>query len=785
MTILVNLGLIFALIHLSSAVILNLNCSTSGSYDIDVNIFRWLRSAPTYFVVDGKRYNISDGSLYSNASYGGNGVDEFGNFQSMRYRYYVGKTVIDCSINTYDGNFMVFEQTFVTGVENSRSPSCTKDLACYQQTTGTFPSFFVEPGQVSELGYLNFGGSMLGNIETHTGSWNKTTDKLAGGMGGGPLAIFDKYGNTVVISPLDNYMSSSFWHENNPGGRVNWGVMGGVKSIPANYKQRFILIAASSINHAFEDLGEALKIVSGTGAKKNYYRQNDLTLNYLGYWTDDGAYYYYNPEAGKTFDQTLKDVYDYAKREKIPYRYLQIDSWWYYKGYGGAVKQWTSMPSVFPNGIEAVQQYTKWPIAAHNRHWSIDNVYAKQNGGEYDFVMAPLVSVPNDTRLWNDLMKNATKWGITMYEQDWLITTSLLSNALAEDLYLGDRWLTEMGNAAERYNITIQYCMSLPMHGLMSRKIPVVTQARVSADYLTRDDQWKIGVSSMFAHALGLAPSKDTLWTSKTQNGNPKYPKKQELWPALQIAVATLSMGPVGPGDMIGATNKDLLMRCCNMDGLILKPSKPATAMDLQIIKTAFPKVDGPEGQVWTSLSVIYGDKSTTFGILLAANMSNDFQVHPYQTQFPYQFTDSIVFPYNKPESAQPFNNRSPLKLSGCTSDNFCLYYLSPIIVVGQHAIAIYGEHDKFVPMSPQRITDIIYTENDMVLEVAGVASENVTISYLMDGQLKHITQVFSSSGTSMISLIQGKPIKMPVRYHNNWKPNNRPNGDNIFGRRK
>jgi hypothetical protein len=79
-------------------------------------------------------------------------------------------------------------------------------------------------------------------------SWNKTTDKLSDGMGGGPLAIFDKFGNTVVISPLDNYMSSSFWHENNPGGRVNWGVMGGVKSIPANYKQRFILIAASSIN---------------------------------------------------------------------------------------------------------------------------------------------------------------------------------------------------------------------------------------------------------------------------------------------------------------------------------------------------------------------------------------------------------------------------------------------------------------------------------------------------------------------------------------------------------
>lgn len=44
--------------------------------------------------------------------------------------------------------------------------------------------------------------------------------------------------------------------------------------------------------------------------------------------------------------------------------------------------------------------------------------------------------------------------------------------------------------------------------------------------------------------------------------------EKQELWPALQIAVATLSMGPVGPGDMIGATNKDLLMRYQYITGI-------------------------------------------------------------------------------------------------------------------------------------------------------------------------------------------------------------------------
>lgn len=36
------------------------------------------------------------------------------------------------------------------------------------------------------------------------------------------------------------------------------------------------------------------------------------------------------------------------------------------------------MPSVFPNGIEAVVKKTGWPIVAHNRYWSNDTDYATQ-----------------------------------------------------------------------------------------------------------------------------------------------------------------------------------------------------------------------------------------------------------------------------------------------------------------------------------------------------------------------------------------------------------------------
>lgn len=80
-------------------------------------------------------------------------------------------------------------------------------------------------------------------------------------MGGGPIAIFDEMGNTVIISPLDNFMSSSFWHEDHPGGRINFGVMGGAKSIPANYRQRFILLASSSINQVRQNSIGWLKVV--------------------------------------------------------------------------------------------------------------------------------------------------------------------------------------------------------------------------------------------------------------------------------------------------------------------------------------------------------------------------------------------------------------------------------------------------------------------------------------------------------------------------------------------
>ena len=56
-------------------------------------------------------------------------------------------------------------------------------------------------------------------------------------------------------------------------------------------------------------------------------RDKDLTLRYLGYTTDHGAFYYYNTATGLDYEDTLRAVHEYAQDRQIPYKYVLLDSW--------------------------------------------------------------------------------------------------------------------------------------------------------------------------------------------------------------------------------------------------------------------------------------------------------------------------------------------------------------------------------------------------------------------------------------------------------------------------
>lgn len=43
-----------------------------------------------------------------------------------------------------------------------------------------------------------------------------------------------------------------------------------------------------------------------------------------------------------------------------------------------------------------VYNATNWPQQLHNRYWSSDNVYAKQNGGKWNFIIEGDFALPTD-----------------------------------------------------------------------------------------------------------------------------------------------------------------------------------------------------------------------------------------------------------------------------------------------------------------------------------------------------------------------------------------------------
>jgi hypothetical protein len=94
------------------------------------------------------------------------------------------------------------------------------------------------------------------------------------------------------------------------------------------------------------------------GKKERTPLDENLSLQYLGYITGNGAYYYYNPIPGMNFEDTMKSVILSLQKQDIPVKYIEFDSWWYYRNYTsdnytgeGGFLLWEPRPDAFPDGV--------------------------------------------------------------------------------------------------------------------------------------------------------------------------------------------------------------------------------------------------------------------------------------------------------------------------------------------------------------------------------------------------------------------------------------------------
>jgi hypothetical protein len=263
--------------------------------------------------------------------------------------------------------------------------------------------------------------------------------------------------------------------------------------------------------------------------------------------------------------------------------------------------------------------------------------------------------------------------------------------------------------------MTIQYCMPLPADLLESTEIPAVTQTRVSGDYHPGNGQWRIGPTSLLAWSLGLAPFKDTFWTTADEPGSHYGPSTREPNFELETLVAALSAGPIGPGDKIGLTDVPLLMKTCRTDGLLLKPDKPATPLDRWFL------TDEP-GQICDTSTAIGADR---WHFILAADLHAAWTLTPGDLH-----VSGECVAYNpETDAVSPFDKTHPLSLSetsrGARAVPFGYWIIAPETPIGW---AFLGETDKFVTVSRQRFARI--SPNGLDVTADGVPNERITLQW-------------------------------------------------------
>ena len=104
--------------------------------------------------------------------------------------------------------------------------------------------------------------------------------------------------------------------------------MGSVESIPTESLET-VVVWAPNLRAAMERWGEIIRLYSGKSTGNSH---DDYVSNFLGYWTDNGAYYYYNPLPNLNYEETIIEIQTRLQERDVPVRYINYDSWFYEKG---------------------------------------------------------------------------------------------------------------------------------------------------------------------------------------------------------------------------------------------------------------------------------------------------------------------------------------------------------------------------------------------------------------------------------------------------------------------
>ena len=507
---------------------------------------------------------------------------------------------------------------------------------------------------------------------------------------GTPWFLFDDAAHTAVLSAGSDFLVAQMHGDGKT--LLASGLNPTLADLPAGFTHTSWLAVGSGVEATAHAWGNAITTLSG---KPRPTDDADLLVKYLGYWTDNGAYYYYNYDQAKGYAGTILAVAKQYQAEKIPIHYMQLDSWWYPKtqvspgggapgglkkanlpnetwnAYGGTL-EYSAAPELFPQGLPAFQKQIGLPLVVHAR-W-IDRTSPYHANYKISGV------APVDPRWWNDRADYLKSSGVITYEQDWLNEIYKNSPQMASTLDAGPAFADNMARATKAHGQTMQYCMPLPRFFLQGTHYNNLTTIRTSNDRFNRGNWNDFLYTSILADSLHVRPWTDVFMSTEMSN----------------LTIAVLSSGPVGTGDALGTESRPNLLRAVREDGVIVKPDAPLLPTDSSMIADgsslhqpllASTETDNGQRTVYAFAYTRKGDTPSVSFTPASLGLSGG-QVYVYK---PADGTDKML-------------RANETYTDTLTSPDWAEYVIAP---VGRSGIAFLGDAGKIVGTGRQRLSSV------------------------------------------------------------------------------
>jgi hypothetical protein len=507
-----------------------------------------------------------------------------------------------------------------------------------------------------------------------------------------PWLFFDGADDAFLFSPAANFLVAR--SSLGPGGAPTGGIDPAIGRLPSGFTQQSMLVIGHGINDVYDTWGDALTRLQGKARPGD---EAATELTYLGYWTDNGAAYYYHYDGTLGYAGTLLAVRASFRRLGIPLGYLQLDSWWYPKGAAatwrgsgaqrGGMVRYVADPALFPDGLAAFQRRLGVPLIVHARWIDRSSPYRSR------YRMSGNVVV--DPRYWTQIAAYLRASGVIGYEQDWLASFA----RTAENLRDPAAFLDDMASAMAAQGISLQYCMPLPQDLLQSTRYDDLLSVRVSDDHFMPSHWTDALYAARLAGALGAWPWDDVFDSSQTDN----------------LLLATLSAGVVGVGDPLGALDAVNLRKAMRGDGVLIKPDAPLAPTDATYLADA---AGAPQPMVAATYSG-QGRRRALYIFAYARGGATQASFRPAALGLP-----GATYVYNY------FTGRGSVLPPGATfraAVGSGSYYV--VVPIDRSGMALLGDLDRFVPAGRQRVTRLGDTGRMQVTLAFGRGERAVTIS--------------------------------------------------------